>query len=303
MNTVKLNAYAKLNLTLDIVGAEGGYHMLDSLVTTVDLFDRIVIRKRKDDLVNVRMHGLGSDIPPEENNALKAAEAFVGKFKSFGADITIYKNIPVGAGMGGSSADIAGVIAGMGRLHGVSDMGAIKSLADDLGSDSGFLLRGGFARIRGRGERVEELPFFPMYFLVLCPKEGVSTREAYAAFDESGGVGGKRTEEAVSLLRGGNGEWAAKCFGNDLFGAAKSILPAVGEAYLALKAFSPLGVSMTGSGSAVFAAFESRELCLWARSRYRGKCRALVLKSVDPRATHKNKVRSPFVLDGDEIEE
>ena len=301
MNTVKLNAYAKLNLTLDIVGAEGGYHMLDSLVTTVNLADRITLRRRKDGLVRIRMHGLGKNIPPEENNAQRAGDAFVEKFGTCGADVTIHKNIPIGAGMGGSSADIAGVIAGMGMLYSVSDMDALKALADRLGSDSGYLLSGGLARIRGKGEKVEPLPFVPLHFLVLFPKEGVLAGEAYAAFDASRAKGSRRTEEAASLLRSGNADWAAKSFGNDLFAAACGILPAVGEAFLDLKAFSPLGVSMTGSGSAVFAAFESEELCLWAKSRYRGKCRAVALKSVDPKARIKR--RSPFVLGGEEIEE
>ncbi|MDE7159092.1 MAG: 4-(cytidine 5'-diphospho)-2-C-methyl-D-erythritol kinase, partial [Clostridiales bacterium] len=104
MNTVRLNAYAKLNLTLDITGTEGGYHMLDSLVTTIDLFDRIVVKKRKDKLINVIMHGMGSEsIEPEHNNACLAGEAFVERFQTLGADITVYKNIPVGAGLGGSS--------------------------------------------------------------------------------------------------------------------------------------------------------------------------------------------------------
>ena len=301
MNTVRLNAYAKLNLTLDITGAEGGYHMLDSLVTTVDLADRITLKRRKDKLVRVTMHGRGADIPPEENNALRAGEAFAQAFGTCGADITIHKNIPIAAGMGGSSADIAGVIAGMGRLYDVSDMGALKSLADRLGSDSGYLLSGGFARLQGRGERVEPLPFTPLHFLILLPKEGVSTKEAYARFDELGQGGAHRTEEAVSLLCAGNTAWAAKCFGNDLFEAARSLEPSVGEAYLALKSLSPLGVSMTGSGSAVFACFESRELCLWAGSRYRGKCRKLIAKSIEPQM--QRPIRNPFALGKEEIQE
>lgn len=301
MNTVRLNAYAKLNLTLDITGAGGGYHMLDSLVTTVDVFDRITLKKRKDKLVRVAMRGLGTSIPPEENNAQRAGDAFVSVFGTCGADITIRKNIPIGAGMGGSSSDIAGVIAGMGRLYSVSDMGDLKSLADTLGSDTGYLLSGGLARMRGRGDLVEPLPFAPLYFLILFPEEGVSTREAYARFDGMGLKGAGRTEEAAELLKSGNAAWAARSFGNDLYAAAKSMYPAIEEAYLALKGFSPLGVSMTGSGSAVFACFGSEELCLWAKSRYRGKCRALAAKSVDPSA--QNHIKNPFALGKEEIQE
>ena len=90
MKTVKIKSYAKINLTLEIVGVEGEYHMLDSLVASVDLFDLLVIKARKGKLSTVKMHGLGSEsIPPEHNNALKAAEAFSATFGTDGVDITV----------------------------------------------------------------------------------------------------------------------------------------------------------------------------------------------------------------------
>ncbi len=295
MNTVKINAYAKLNLTLDVKGVEGGYHMLDSLVTTVDIFDRIVIKKRKDTLVSVVMHGMGSEqIEPQRNNAQLAAEAFVGKFQTKGVDVTIYKNIPIGAGMGGSSADAAAVIVGMGRLYSVDDFNALKEVADMFGSDTGYLLTGGLARICGRGDKVFPLPFCEMHFLILCPKEGVSTRECFAAYDELGLCGSNRTGAVIASLRRDGIFVASNGFGNDLFVAAKEILPDVAQAYDAAKSFSPLGMGMTGSGSAVFALFSTPELAAWAKSRYRGKFRAYTAKSV----LQKNKkfARNPFVL-------
>ena len=100
MNVVRRNAYAKLNLTLDITGEEGGYHLLDSLAVTVDLSDRVVLRRRRDGLVTAAMHGMGSEsIPFEENNAVRAAERFRDEFHTSGVDITVYKNIPIGAGI------------------------------------------------------------------------------------------------------------------------------------------------------------------------------------------------------------
>ena len=81
------------------------------------------------------MHGLGSDrIPPERNNAVKAGEAFVAAFGTRGADIRICKDIPMGAGLGGSSADAAGVLNALAKLYGVQDRQALKALADTLGS-------------------------------------------------------------------------------------------------------------------------------------------------------------------------
>ncbi len=280
MNTARVNAQAKLNLTLDVLGTEEGYHLLDSLVCTVDLADRIVAKKRKDGLVSVTMHGMGSEsIPPEENNAQKAGEAFVAAFGTCGADITVYKNIPVGAGLGGSSADAAGTLKAMAKLYGIEDANALKAMADSLGSDTGYLLTGGFARIRGRGEQVEPLGEPPaLNLLLLVPEEGVSTAECYKKSD---GYSKSRphTERALECLRAGNAEWAAKLFYNDLYPAARELNPEVERALAALRSLSPWGASMTGSGSGVFAVFETAELCLWAKSRYRGKCRAYLLKT------------------------
>lgn len=300
MNTARINAYAKLNLTLDITGREGAYHMLDSIVVTVNLFDRIVAKKRRDTLVNVTMHGMGSElIPPERNNAVRAAESFVATFHTQGADITVYKNIPVGAGLGGSSADAAGTLLALAKLYGVSDMGALKSLADSLGSDTGYLLTGGLARMQGRGERVENLDFAPkMHFLLLLPQSGVSTAECFAAYDESGETFAPRTDRVLEGIKSGNLSWAAKVFGNHLFEAAKNLQPAVGEAFQEIRSFCPLGAAMTGSGSGVFALFETREMAEWAKSRYRGKCRCITVESIYPQ--EKTGMRNPFVLGEDE---
>ena len=296
MNTVRGCAFAKLNLTLDIVGKENGYHMLDSLVLTVDLCDKVVLKKRKDPTSRVVMHGCGSEsIPPEKNNALRAAEAFSEAFGTNGADITVYKNIPVGAGMGGSSADAAAVLLGMKKLYDIADISAVSALADSLGSDTKYLLTGGLARMRGKGGTLTPLgPCPDLWFLAIVPEKGVSSGECYAEFDRLGESFSPVTERAASLLKAGDIRHAARYFSNHLYGAAKNLQPAVEKAYLAAKGFSPLGAAMTGSGSAAFALFETRELAEWAQSRYRGKGKAIVMKSIDPRTFKRSK--NPFVL-------
>ena len=298
MNTVRVNAYAKLNLTLDLLGREGEYHIIDSLVTTVDLCDKIVVKKRKDSLVSVTMHGMGSEhIPPEENNAQRAGEAFVERFQSTGADITIYKNIPIGGGMGGSSADAAGVLCALAKLYEIKDGELVKDLADSLGSDTGYLLSGGFARMRGRGEKIESLGDPPeLNFLLLLPRSGVSSRECYQKSDELP-VAAPHTERVLECLRSGNIEWAAKLFSNGLYDAARALNQDVERAADALRQFSPWCVCMTGSGSGVFAVFETPELCDWARSRYRGAFKALRLKAVEPK---RKRNQNPYVLHGEE---
>ncbi len=305
MNTVKIKAYAKINLTLEIVGQEQGFHLLDSLVASVDLFDLIVLKKRRDRLSSVTMRGLGSEsIPPEHNNALKAAERFSEKFGVCGADITVYKNIPLGAGLGGSSADASGVLNGMAKLYGVSDEQAIDELADELGSDVKYMRKGGYARMQGRGEKITPLAIgHTLRFLALLPTSPVNTGACYREYDLSPVVERKEseTERVITALRENNAEEAGRYLTNDLFAPAARLNVQVGEALETAKSFSPLGAVMTGSGSCVLALFETNELCEWAKSRYKGKCRAFVLKTVLPEKKNGEVWKNPFALGEDEL--
>ena len=203
MNTAKVKAYAKLNLSLDIKGVSDGFHMLDSFVCTVDLYDLIVAKKRKDGQVFVTFKGLDADkIPPFGNNVEKAANAFFKRFDGTGAEITVFRNIPVGAGMGASSADISGTLAALSLLY-PRPFDEVKDLADSLGSDTGYLMSGGFKRISGRGEIVEPVPESSverLHFLAICPQSGVSAGECYRAYDELRAVYPACTQEAVDLV-------------------------------------------------------------------------------------------------------
>lgn len=302
MNTVKIKAYAKLNLTLQITGVKDGYHLLDSLVCSLDIFDYIVLKKRKDGLSSVTMHGMDSEsIPPEKNNALKAAEAFSARFQTTGADITVYKNIPIGAGLGGSSADISGVLNGMAKLYSIQDDDALGELADSLGSDTRYMLKGGFARMQGRGEKVTALTKMPtLYFLLLCPNDGVSAGACYKKYDElqaccTAKNAVNATDNCIAALQQNDINGVGRYVMNDLFPAASVLSASVARAMEEAQAFSPLGAVMTGSGSCVAALFETKELCEWAKSRYRGKFTAMIAKTVDPSLQDKG-WKNPFTL-------
>lgn len=281
---VHVKSYAKLNLALEIKGTSCGYHNLDSLVCTVDLFDVIKLSKRKDNLVTIEMHGMGSElILFEDNNAVKAAESYIKRFSTRGADIKIYKNIPMGAGLGGSSADAAGVIRGMSKLYGFGSERELKELADMCGSDTGYLLTGGFAEISGRGDVITPLDAdIRLDFLLAVPKSGVSTAQCYAEWDKTPSHLSSCATAVGALLKGDKEGLGASLF-NDLYAPAARLNGAVEEAYEALKGFAPLGVNMTGSGSAVYALFENAEFCEWAKSRYRGDCTLYRLKTVVPK--------------------
>ncbi|MCM1438090.1 MAG: 4-(cytidine 5'-diphospho)-2-C-methyl-D-erythritol kinase [Roseburia sp.] len=281
MNYARVKSYAKINLTLDVAGVAGGFHMIDSVVASIDIYDLITAKRRSDGRVFVTMHGFGSEnIPPEKNNAVKAAEAFVSAFNTLGADITVWKNIPVGAGLGGSSADVAGVLNAMAKLYGVTDFAALKGVADGLGSDCGYMLTGGWARISGRGEKVKRLNGgLKLNLGLLVPESGVSTAECYALCDglPRAQFTSDRAEAAVSA---GDKQALCKSLSNGLTAAAVKINSEVGECISELESFAPLGVNMTGSGSGVYAVFENDEFMRYAKSRYRGKFQFIPAKTV-----------------------
>lgn len=280
MDTVRVKAYAKINLTLSVTGVKDGYHMLDSIVTSVDLYDAVKVKKRRDGLVSVNMRGCGSEnIPFGSNNAVKAAQAFIERFSTRGADITVNKNIPVGAGLGGSSADAAGVLLALARLYDVHDTAGIKLIADSVGSDVRYMLSGGYARLFDRGNEVKPLESkLKLYFLLLVPKARISSAECYKAFDLRAVFGGDG-DGAETALEAGDKTSFSGYVSNALTAAANGLCAEVGEAIEALKAFDPLAVNMTGSGSGVYAVFENAEFRDYAKSRYRGNAAVYALKT------------------------
>lgn len=302
MQSVKVRSYAKLNLALDVVGEENGYHMLDSVVCSVDIYDTVIVRARKDNLINVYMRGRGSEaIPHEKNNAATAGEKFVSSFGTRGADITVLKDIPMGAGLGGSSADAAGVINAMAKLYGVIDRAALKELADGLGSDTGYMLTGGFARLRGRGERVAPLSVMQeLNFLLILPDTGVSTPACFKRYDELAASFPPVADDMEKALCSASLTRIGANIKNDLSPAAANLNPDVAEALKQAGDFSPLGYGMSGSGSSVFALFENREFCSWAQSRYKGKFKTRIARSIAPQERQKKIVRSLYSLTEEE---
>ena len=283
MDGVSVKAYAKINLSLDITGSHGGYHSIDSVVASIDIADLVTARRRDDGLINVGMSGMGCEnLPADRNNAVKAALAFKEAFSTTGADIEICKSIPVGAGLGGSSADVAGVLNALAVLYGITDYSAVKTLADGIGSDCGYMLRGGFARITGRGERVAPITCrTQLYLLLALPDEGVSTKRCYELSDVYPEM--RRTSQFVqSALCDERLAELGRMLSNGLYPAAAVINPQVRDAYNELSALSPAGVNMTGSGSAVYALFGDRAARDAALKNYKGTCSVLATRTIIP---------------------
>lgn len=267
----KVKTYAKINLTLNICGETDGFHDIESLVTTIDLCDTVILSARKDDKITLKMRGAGEEIPQEKNNAFKAAKLFSETFKTGGADIEIVKRIPLAGGLGGSSADAAGVLNAMKKAYDVSE--DVKPLADALGSDTGYMLSGGFALISGRGEKVKKIDAdTKLHFVLIYGTSGVNTADCYKEFDLSGADGILSDNiSAENALKSGDINALCKEVNNALYLPASNLNAEVKGNLDEMRSLSPLCAGMTGSGSTVFGIFETEELCRWAVGKLRNK--------------------------------
>ena len=176
-------AYAKLDISLDVTEKrDDGFHNMVMVMQTVSLCDDITIRLN--DSARVRAKSDLHFIPGDERNlAVKAALRYLNEIgeTQCGADIEIKKRIPVGAGMGGGSADAAAVLRAMNRLFDGRLSGArLTEISGDVGSDVPFCISGGTALAEGRGERLTPLPDFPDYSKssICCTRAIIRTRRA-----------------------------------------------------------------------------------------------------------------------------
>lgn len=254
MKKIKVKARAKINLTLDVLGIEGKYHNISTLVSTIDLHDIIIIKKRKDKRITLTMKGLPVDVATVDNNAYKACKKFIEKFGTLGVDIVVKKNIPVGGGLGGSSADIAGVLRGLKELFEINE--SVLPIANELGSDSGYLLSGGYAVLTGRGDKIEQKEIEKqLYLLIITENEQVSAKNSYKTFDKQGKTYKPCTDIALKALESGDNDKFVRTIKNDLYSASCEILPEIKANLTALKKAGADAFIMTGSGSAVYGLF------------------------------------------------
>lgn len=263
---VTKKCFGKLNISLKVVGVSNGYHDLDSVVMTVDKYDVVTVKKRRDDKILVTFKGPFAVIPKvqEETNAYKAAKLFKDTFNTSGVDVTVKVNIPTGGGLGSSSADIAGVLGAMKKLFKINE--DIKPLSDKLGSDSGYLLDCGFARLEGRGDRITHLTTkHKYYFVVIHGESSVLTKDCFALYDK--GYENQPiidTEKVIEGVERGDLSLIAKNGGNHLYLPAKELAPEIEKNLNALKNLCPEFCCMTGSGSSCFAMYENYDMAKWA---------------------------------------
>lgn len=263
MTTLYEGAFAKLNLTLDVLGKRpDGYHDLASVMQTISLRDDVEIDVGTGKPWNLLC--TREDLPTDERNlAWKAAKVFCDSLNidPNGLEIRIVKRIPSEAGLGGGSADAAAVLRALNR-HYNSPLSilALAELGAQVGSDVPFCVLCGTAMVEGRGERLRKLPNLPECVFVVCkPDFSASTPELYQKLDETA-IAKRPDQRAMenAILSGDLGKIADNL--------CNVFDPVVTAEHLELNyiksifnSYGAIGMQMTGSGSAVFAMMPSFE--------------------------------------------
>ena len=274
--TVREKAYAKLNISLDVCGRRpDGYHEMVMPMQTVSLCDELTLRFEGE---GVRARSNLRYVPGDERNlAVRAAKRYLeaaGEAEP-GLLIELNKRIPVGAGMGGGSADAAAVLRALNRAYG-DPLSARELCAagEEVGSDVAFCLLGGTALASGRGEILQPLKALPPCAFVVCkPDFSISTPELFRKLDEAKLSCHPDTEGLLDALEKGDLDGLCRRMYNVFEDVPDRRMRTIRAAKGALLDCGALGALMTGTGSAVFGVFRdaaaAEKACETLKREYR----------------------------------
>ena len=277
-------AYAKINLGIKIVGRRpDGYHEILSVAQCVDLADVLDFELASSDQLTCSLDSLSTG---PDNLVCRAVDAFHAQLDRPAQSFRIHlkKNIPIGAGLGGGSADAAAALRALNRFYDQPFSNAdLRQIAATLGSDIPFLVEGGTALMRGRGEILESLSWEGAVFYVLAyPDVEISTAWAY------GQLGPSLTENSpyfnfIVSLSGGcvDHDRLFEVLENDFTPAVERTYPIVAELRSQLDRVGARATLMSGSGSTVYGVFDDRKTASQAQSALqRQGCRSFLCQPV-----------------------
>lgn len=262
-------AYAKLNLSLDVLDRRAdGYHDMCMIMQSVTLCDELEISTNGSGVISAS--STLSYIPGDERNlAVRAAGAFLEAAGETGQGLTIRlkKNIPVGTGMAGGSADAAAVLRALDRMY--SDRFSVfelEQIAARVGSDVAFCVAGGTALASGRGEILTELKDMPdCSFVIVKPQFSISTPELFRKLDTVQIRSHPDTPGMLKALEDGDLSSLCRRMYNVFEDCGDRRMRDIGAIKGLLLDYGALGAVMTGTGSAVFGVFADDEKAQTAR--------------------------------------
>ena len=255
---MKIKAYAKINIALDVVGKrDDGYHLLRMIMQTVDLYDEIEIKKIDS---GIKLNCNKVYVPTDHRNlAYKAASLFKETYDiKEGVSIDLVKNIPVSAGMAGGSTDAAGVLKLMNRLFNVNASDEeLRKLGVKLGADVPYCINGGTALCEGIGEEITQLkPFKDKIVVIVKPPFGVSTKEVYKSFDLSKVINHPKVDDLIKAMNNDDIHFVAHNMKNLLENVTLRKHRVISSIKEKISNLDAIGTMMSGSGPTVFAFFD-----------------------------------------------
>ena len=263
MKPIELKSRAKINLSIDVLGKrEDGYHLVEMIMQTIDLYDIVKITENEIDEININSNSL--DIPLNKNNIVyKAAKVLKDKFNiKSGLDIFIEKNIPVAAGMAGGSCNAAAVLVGLNKLWNLNlSEKELQEIGLTLGADVTFCISGNAALAQGIGEDLTYIKGLPRdtSILVCKPNLFVSTKDVYEGLDLNNIKDRPDNELLIKCLEKGNIKLLSENMVNVLETVTSKMHNEISDIEKIMLDNNALGSMMSGSGPTVFGLFEKEE--------------------------------------------
>lgn len=273
MDTIKIYARAKINLTLDILSTlPNSYHEVEMIMQTIKLAD--IVDVTLNDSKKITLKTNLAYLPVNQKNiAYKAAELFYKEIgvNKCGVHIEILKKIPVSAGLAGGSTNAAAVLIGLNKLHETNlSMKQLMDMGAKLGADVPFCIHGGTMLATGIGENLKRLKFMPKCKVVLCkPPFSVSTAAVYKEYDLMKHHNHPDTKSAISCIKNGDFYGLTKRMYNVLEDVTAKNHKEINQIKATLLDFEANGVLMSGSGPTVFGLFDNEEQAIKARNYLR----------------------------------
>ena len=268
---ISAHAYAKINWSLGICGDRpDGYHDLDMLMQRIELSDELTFENARWLTLQID----GQRLPTGDRNlVIRAANALNDVLGTKnGARITLKKRIPSRAGLGGGSADSAATLLALNRLWNLNlPLRTLAQIGKKLGADVPYCLCSRLARVQGIGEIVTPLEKSPVYpMVIVTPGGGLSTPAVFQEWNK--GYPMTRLDNAAlsDALMSGDLAGAQMLSHNDLEAPAIALMPEIGELIGRFRSLGAKYTRMTGSGSTVFAVFETDEAALSAAQQVPG---------------------------------
>lgn len=262
MDSITVNAYAKINLGLDVLRRrEDGYHDICSIMQSLMFHDTLTVRRNASKQIII--HTNDPSLPVDQNNLVyKAAALFLNTISvNEGLDITLEKSIPIAAGLAGGSSDAAAVLKGLNELFEAAvPIDELMKLGKMIGADVPYCLLLGTALSEGIGERLTPLPPMPdCHILLVKPSVSVSTKYVYENLNLSGAVAHPDISTMLEYLKAGDLTGLAGSMDNILQTVTIREYPLIEVIKKEMLRQGALTSLMSGSGPTVFGIFQEGE--------------------------------------------